>query len=85
MNFLRNVLAIALLLLSLNSHAQEKYKITEKDYNNTEVEMADVMRQNGKIYVVVGVIFIIFAGIIFYLIRLDKKVSSMEKELKIEG
>jgi CcmD family protein len=38
------------------------------------------MRHNGKIYVVVGVILIIFTGIIFYLIRLDRKITRLEKE-----
>ena len=44
------------------------------------VEMADAMRQNGKIYVVVAVILTIFAGIIIYLIRLDRKITKLEKE-----
>ena len=43
------------------------------------VEMADALRQNGKIYVVVAVILAIFAGIILYLIRLDRKISKLEK------
>jgi hypothetical protein len=44
-----------------------------------EVEMADTFRSNGKIYVVVAVIVTIFAGIILYLIRLDKKLTKLEK------
>lgn len=47
------------------------------------VEMADTMRQNGKIYVVVAVILTIFAGIIIYLVRLDRKISRLEKENKL--
>jgi hypothetical protein len=43
-------------------------------------EMADTMRSNGKIYVVIAVILTIFAGIIFYLIRLDRKLSRLERE-----
>lgn len=42
------------------------------------VEMADGMRSNGKIYVVFAVILTIFAGIIFYLVRLDRKISKLE-------
>lgn len=42
------------------------------------VEMADAMRSNGKIYVVFAVILTIFAGIIFYLVRLDRKISKLE-------
>ncbi len=44
------------------------------------VEMADTFRDNGKIYVVVGVIAIIFIGLIVYLITLDRRLSKMEKE-----
>ena len=44
-----------------------------------DVEMADSMRSNGRIYVVVAVILTIFAGIIIYLIRLDKKITKLEK------
>ncbi len=46
------------------------------------VDMADTMRSNGKIYVVVAVILTIFAGIIIYLVRLDRKLSRLEKETK---
>ena len=49
---------------------------------NNSVEMADVMRSNGKIYVVVGVILIIFIGIIIYLVTLDRKVTKLEKEIQ---
>jgi len=45
------------------------------------IEMADEMRSNGKIYVVVAVILTIFAGIIFYLIRLDRKMTNLEKNI----
>lgn len=45
--------------------------------------MADEMRSNGKIYVVVAVLTTIFIGIIIYLIRLDRKISKLEKETKI--
>jgi hypothetical protein len=43
------------------------------------VEMADTMRSNGRIYVVVAVVLTIFAGLILYLIRLDKKITKLEK------
>lgn len=45
------------------------------------IDMAETMRSNGKIYVVVGVISIIFLGIIIYLIRLDGKISRIEKKI----
>lgn len=43
-------------------------------------EMADVMRGNGKIYVVVAVILTIFIGIVLYLVRLDRKIGKLEKQ-----
>lgn len=42
-------------------------------------EMADVMRTDGKIYVVVLVLATIFAGLITYLVRIDRKISNLEK------
>lgn len=45
-----------------------------------KVEMADGMRQSGKIYVVIAVILTILAGLIFYLVRLDRKINRLEKE-----
>jgi hypothetical protein len=47
---------------------------------NQSVTMADKMRSNGKIYVVVAVILTIFAGLIIYLVRLDRKISRLEKQ-----
>jgi hypothetical protein len=47
---------------------------------DNSVEMADTMRKEGKIYVVVAVILTIFAGIILYLVRLDRKITRLEKE-----
>lgn len=62
------ILFFSLLLIHLLATAQ-----------NDKVEMADIMRSNGKIYVVVAVIVTIFAGIIIYLIRLDRKLTKLEK------
>ena len=54
-------------LLSLVSTAQNK------------PEMADVMRSNGKIYVVVTVCLIILIGLFLYVMRIDRKISRHEK------
>ena len=45
-----------------------------------ETGMADTMRSNGRIYVVVAVMLTILAGLIIYLVRVDRKVSKLEKE-----
>jgi len=45
------------------------------------VEMADGMMASGKIYVVVGVVLIILAGLLLYLVSIDRKVTKMENEM----
>jgi|GEM_PF-338688 len=45
------------------------------------VDMADQLRADGKIWVVVLVIAVVFAGIVAYLIRLDRQLSKVEKEV----
>ena len=57
---------IALLFFTLLTNAQG-------------VDMADTMKANGKIYVVVAVMLTILAGLVLYLIRLDRKISKLEK------
>ena len=44
-----------------------------------EVKMADIMKENGKIYVVIAVMLTILAGLVLYLVRLDRKISKLEK------
>jgi hypothetical protein len=48
-------------------------------YGQEQVQMADNLRAEGKIYVVVAIILIILAGLIFYLFLMDRKVNKLEK------
>ena len=45
-----------------------------------DVEMADKMRSEGKIYVVIGTIVIVFAGLAVYLFAIDRRLKKIEKE-----
>jgi len=45
-----------------------------------KAEMADTMRSNGRIYVVVAVVVVILLGLILYLIRLDRKITRIERD-----
>ena len=45
-----------------------------------DVEMADAMRSNGKIYIVVAVCLTILIGLFLYVFSLDRKISKLEKE-----
>lgn len=47
-----------------------------------QVEMADTMRSNGKIYIVVAVCLTILIGLFLYVFMVDRKVAAFEKSLK---
>jgi CcmD family protein len=67
-------LLATLLLLSQSLMAQQPVK--------EGIEMADRLRADGKIWVVVAVIAAVFTGIIVYLVRLDRQIGRLEKEVK---
>ena len=48
--------------------------------NPPKVEMADILHQNGKIYLVVLVLLTIFAGILFMLISMESRILKLENE-----
>jgi CcmD family protein len=48
-----------------------------------QVEMADRFRADGKIYVVVAVLGAILLGLILYVVRLDRKITKLEKDIKL--
>tara|TARA_B100000965_G_C19536782_1_gene733734 strand:+ start:139 stop:333 length:195 start_codon:yes stop_codon:yes gene_type:complete len=45
-----------------------------------EIAMADEMRANGKIYVVVAVLAVILIGLISYLVSIDRKLKKLENK-----
>ena len=67
MNF---IFSILLLTLSETSFAQN-VAINQ--------ENATILHQNGQIYLVVLVLVTIFAGIIFQLIRIERKLNRLEQ------
>jgi hypothetical protein len=44
-----------------------------------KVEMADELRNSGKIYVVVTVMLLLFSAFIVYLFTIDKRLKKIEK------
>lgn len=44
-----------------------------------DANAAELLAQHNLMNAVYGVLFIIFIGILFYLVRLDRKVSRLEK------
>lgn len=67
---MKYLFAIFLMLTAFVTKAQE------------QLPMADAMRENGKIYVVVAVLTVILLGMIIYLISIDRKLRKLEKEIK---
>lgn len=55
--------------------------ITEEDYTNYSVEMADGLRSNGKIYVLVIIIMILLSGLFLYLYKTEQKLGKIEKQI----
>lgn len=47
---------------------------------NTNADTGNIMKSNGKIYVVMAVVIVIVLGLFLYLFNLDRKVSKLEKK-----
>ncbi len=60
-----------LLLITMFVNAQE---------GTAKTDFGETMRSNGRIYVVIAVILTILIGLILYIVRLDRKMSKMERE-----
>jgi len=72
---MKTKLMIFLLLITVSSIVAQ----TTATQNET---MASTMRSNGKIYVVVAVVTTILIGLIAYMFRVEKKIRSIENDLK---
>lgn len=67
---MRKIIALfTLLIISFSTFAQAE-----------QPQMADTMRSNGKIYVVVAVCLIILVGLIGYVFRIDRRLSKLEQK-----
>ncbi len=69
---IKRILTLVFLLSALFSSAQETV---------ASPEMADTFRSDGKIYVVITVIGMIFVALVIFLMLLERKVSKLEKQI----
>lgn len=78
------ILAVWCFILGATAGLQQAQAQTESAVATAqpEVEMADTLRQDGKIYVVVIVLLTVMAGLILYLVTLDRKVGKLEKQMR---
>lgn len=63
-----SLVTLSLLSLTLAAQAQQP-------------EMADTMRSEGKIYVVVAILVVILGGLLGYVFALDRKATRLEKKV----
>lgn len=72
MKYFRFYTIVSLILTTFYSFGQ----------SDQTVEMADVLRRDGKIYTVVAGLVVILTAMIFLLVKVDKKISNLEKRSK---
>jgi len=70
--FLRSILLLMTFLLPLLTKAQ-----------SAAPEMADEIRGNGKIYIVLACVLMVLFGMIAFLLILEKRLARIEKENKV--
>lgn len=58
------------------------FSLTLNFANAQDAAMADGLRAEGKIYVVVLIILIVLTGLIAYLFLTDRKLTRMEREIR---
>lgn len=78
MNTMKRVSLFILMLMALSG------KLLAQAAEVDAVPMADKLRADGKIWVVVAVVAIVFAGIAINMLRIDFKLKKIEKELNIK-
>lgn len=66
---------IAVLLMQTFSFAQDATSANKSAIDN-------FMNSNGKVFVVVAVVFVIVLGLFIYLFSLDKKMARLESEIE---
>lgn len=58
------------------------FSFINKSIGQSDNPIVQTFHESGKINVVLAIVLIIFIGIIIYLIRLERKISKIEKEIE---
>ena len=56
--------------------------VSQNNENGVSESAKEMLRGNAKFNVVASVLVLIFIGIVVYLLRLDRKMSKLEKQFK---
>lgn len=70
----KRVLGLMFICISLLSQAQQMVV-------DNAPQMADVFREEGKIYVVIAVIALIFLSLLVFLLYIERKLKKIEKQI----
>ena len=70
----------ALKKFSLSLIAVTVTMISAAAQQTQEVEMADVLRRDGKIYTVVIGLVVVVTGLVIFLVRVDRRVERLGKK-----
>jgi len=60
----------------------QTYSFAQDATTNGKSAIDSFMLSNGKIFVVVAVVFVIILGLFIYMFSLDKKMAKLEKDMK---
>ena len=71
---IKKVLGLLFICVSLFSQAQQMV-------TNNGPQMADTFREEGKIYVVISVIALIFIALVCFLIYIERKLKKIENKV----
>lgn len=79
---MKKIVLIIALLLIMNMTGSFQVVAQQQSSETERVEMADLFRKEGKIYVVVSIIGVVLTGLIAYAIRIDRKIGRLEEEFE---
>jgi hypothetical protein len=71
---IKKILSLMFICVSLLSQAQQVII-------SSEPQMADMFREEGKIYVVISVISIIFLALVVFLVYIERKLKKIEDKV----
>lgn len=72
---IKKILSLLFICVSLFSQAQQMV------LSNDGPQMADTFREEGKIYVVIAVIAIVFLSLVGFLIYIERKLKKIENQV----
>lgn len=77
MNKFKTIIWVILMAISINA---VYIVFVSRNGKIVNADNANIMRSNGKLYVVVAIVVTILLGLFLYVFNLDRKISKLEKK-----